>query len=99
MDLYKYHLEKATNVARHHYDAEEQVHENPWDAPAQDEVTRAREALKETPQHQTRFKLIHGRSFDRGTYSYYNGESYGKENGKLHGNWGYIGDHRVHSKP
>ena len=44
LDLYKYHLEKATNIARHHYDAEEQVHENPWDVPAQDEVTQAREA-------------------------------------------------------
>ena len=43
LELYKHHLEKAVNIARHHYDAEEQVHENPWGVPAQDSVTQARE--------------------------------------------------------
>ena len=43
LDLYKHHLEKAVNIARHHYDAEEQVHENPWDVPALDSATQARE--------------------------------------------------------
>ena len=43
LELYKHRLEKAVNIARHHYDAEEQVHENPWDVPAQDSGTQARE--------------------------------------------------------
>ena len=50
LELYKHHLEKAVNIARHHYDAEEQVHENPWDVPAQDSVTQAREKSIASPR-------------------------------------------------
>ena len=44
LEVYKHHLDKATNVSRHLYHAEEQVYENPWDAPATDEAAIAREA-------------------------------------------------------